>query len=193
MNKNQRILLTAIATIVITGCSEDERLARLAQESVQQQRSQNEEMTRLNREVAEGVKRLVESENESRKELTSLQREVQCQQADVGVQRDRLESERKEIARQRYRDSLLVPVLHHAGLLLVCILPLLLAWYLLHDWRSEPQDDLAISELLIEEFASDRPRLLPPGATAPSIEHRDQERLPEPDDPAAFHDETVTL
>lgn len=135
MIKNQRILLTMLLTIVITGCSQDERLARMAQESVQQQRSQNEEMTRLNREVAEGVKRLVESEHESRKELTSLQREVQRQQADVGVQRDRLESERQRIAGERYRDSLLVPVLHYGGLLLVCALPLLLSWYLLHDWR----------------------------------------------------------
>ena len=72
MNKNQRILLTAVGSILIAGCSEDERLARMAQESVRQQRSQNEEMTRLNREVAEGVKRLVESENESRRELTQL-------------------------------------------------------------------------------------------------------------------------
>jgi hypothetical protein len=193
MNKNQRILLTAVATIVTAGCSEDERLARMAQESVQQQRSQNEEMTLLNREVAEGVKRLVESENESRKELTSLQREVQRQQADVGVQRDRLESERRQIASQRYRDSLLVPVLHHGGLLLICALPLLLAWYLLHAWCGGSQDELAISELLIEEFASDRRRLLPPSATAPTLEHEPQERLPESDDRAPSNDETVAL
>ena len=185
MNKNQRILLTTVVTLAIAGCSEDERLARMAQESVQQQRSQNEEMTRLNREVAEGVKRLVESENESRKELTSLQREIQRQHTEVGVQRDRLERERQQIASQRYRDSVLAPVLHHGGLLLICALPLALAWYLLHSWRGEPQDELAISELLIEEFASDRPRLLPPSATAPTLEHQLQERLPEPDDPAA--------
>ena len=193
MNKNQRILLTAVGSILIAGCSEDERLARMAQESVQQQRSQNEEMTRLNREVAEGVKRLVESENESRKELTSLQRQIQRQQEDVGVQRDRLESERRRIASQRYRDSLLVPVLHHGGLLLVCALPSLLACYLLHAWHGEPQNEVAISELLIEDFASDRPRLLPPDATAPSLEHCVQGRLPEPDDPAASDDETVAL
>ena len=109
------------------------------------------------------------------------------------MQRDRLESERRQIASQRYRDSLLVPVLHHGGLLLVCALPLLLAWYLLHSWRSEPQDELAISELLIEEFASDRPRLLPLNPTASTLEHRVQERLPEPDDRAPSDDATVAL
>jgi len=182
MNKNRLIQLTMIAAVLIgNGCSEDERLARMAQDAVEQQRSQNQEMTRLNREVAEGMKRLVESENESRKELTSLQRDVQRQQADVGVRRDRLESERKHIAGQRYRESILAPLLFHGSLLIVCALPLLLAWYLLHSWRCEAQDDIAIGELLIEELTSDQPTLLPQRSAMPSIEHRTQERLAEPD------------
>ena len=104
MIKNRLTLLTVIAIALIGGCSQDERLARMAQESVEQQRSQNQEMTRLNREVAEGVKRLVESENESRQELTSLQRGIQQQQADTNKQRDQLEIERKQLSGVSYRE-----------------------------------------------------------------------------------------
>jgi len=181
MNKNRLTLLTVIATALVVGCSEDERLARMAQESVQQQRSQNEEMTRLNREVAQGVTRLVESENESRKELTSLHRDLQQQQADTGRQRDQLEIDRRQLADQRYRESLLAPVLPHAVLLIVSALPLVLAWYLLHGWRCESHDELAIGELLIQELVSEQSQLLPHHRTTTAITHRTQELATELD------------
>lgn len=181
MTKHRLTLLMVTATALIGGCSEDERLAKMAQDSVQEQSLQNQEMTRLNREVAEGVKRLVESENEARKELTSLQRDIQRQQADTNRQRDRLETDRRKIAGQRYRESLLAPVLSHIMLMVVCALPLVLAWYLLHGWRRESQDDIAIGELLIEELASDQPLLLSPTPTTPAIGLRNQELLTEPD------------
>ena len=124
MTKHRLTLLMVTATALIGGCSEDERLAKMAQDSVQEQSSQNQKMTRLNREVAQGLKRLVESENEARKELTSLQRDIQRQQADTNRQRDRLETDRRKIAGQRYRESLLAPVLSHIMLMVVCTLPL---------------------------------------------------------------------
>jgi hypothetical protein len=166
MIKHRPTLLTLTAIALIGGCSEDQRLARMAQDSVEQQKSQNQEMVRLNREVAEGVKRLVESENEARQELTSLQRGLQQQQADTNWQRDQLEIERKQLAGERYRESLLAPLVSHVGLLIVCALPLVLAGYLMHVWRCESQDDLAIGELLIEELVSKQPRLLPHAPTA---------------------------
>ena len=55
MKRNQLMIL-AIAMTLLVGCdSDDVRLARMAQDSVDQQRAQNEEMARLNREVAHGV------------------------------------------------------------------------------------------------------------------------------------------
>lgn len=181
MIKHRLTMLTLTATALIGGCSEDQRLARMAQDSVEQQKSQNQEMTRLNREVAEGVKRLVESENEARQELTSLQRDIQGQQSDTSRQRDQLEIDRKQLAGERYRESLLAPILSHVGLLVVCALPLVLAGYLLHVWRSESQDDIAIGELLIEELVSEQPQLLPRSSTAPALGHRSQDRRSEQD------------
>lgn len=53
MKRNQLMIL---AMTLLVGCdSDDARLARMAQDSVDQQRAQNEEMARLNREVAHGV------------------------------------------------------------------------------------------------------------------------------------------
>ena len=80
---------------------------------------------------------MVEGENQSRKELVALQRDLQQQQAEVGKQRDQLESQRQQLAAQRYRESLLAPVISSIGLLLVCALPCVFAWYLLHGWISK--------------------------------------------------------
>ena len=53
MKRNQLMIL---AMTLLVGCdSDDVRLARMAQDSVDQQRAQNEEMARLNCEVAHGV------------------------------------------------------------------------------------------------------------------------------------------
>lgn len=159
----KRLILLTIAIVALTGCeSSDERLAKMAQDSVEQQKAQNQEMSRLNREVAQGVTQLVEAENESRKELIGLQRDLQDQQAEVNSQRDALESERQTIVKQRHRESLLAPVISSVGLLLVCALPLVLAWHLLHGWRSAKDDEVAIGELLVQDLTSNHPRLLQP-------------------------------
>jgi len=58
---------------------------------------------------------------------------------------------------------------------------LILAWYLLHGWRSEKDDDIAIGELLVQELASNQPLLLSP-ATEMADPIRDQPpMLPMPD------------
>lgn len=158
----KKLTLLVIAVIVMSGCkSSDERLAKMAQDSVEQQKAQNQEMSRLNREVAQGVTQLVEAENESRKELIGLQRDLQDQQAEVNGQRDALESERQTIVKQRHRESLLAPVISNVGLLLVCALPLVLAWYLLHGFRSEKDDEVAIGDLLVFRNIGLRPLSFP--------------------------------
>ena len=61
------ILLAVLATI---GCEEDEnaRVAKVAIEAAKQQAELNQEMSRLNREVASGTKRLVEANAESQEQ-----------------------------------------------------------------------------------------------------------------------------
>lgn len=62
------------------------------------------------------------------------------------------------------------------GLILACLLPLLLAAYVLRTLSRSIEGDTAVSELLIEELASDRPKLLPPpespSCTLPALDYQ---------------------
>ena len=101
------IVLAPLATIPLGGCDEDERLTRMATEAADRQAAQNQEMSRLNREVAEGTKRLVEANAQTQKELAALQHDLQADQAEIGRQRDLLETERKQVAAARRRDPII--------------------------------------------------------------------------------------
>jgi hypothetical protein len=122
-------------------------------------------MARLNREVAEGTRRLVESDAQAREELLAAQRDLQAQQEQISLARDVLESERRDWARQRRTESVYVPVLTTLGMALLALLPLGLCWYLLHGLSHDAEQQ--IGELLIEDLIAEKSKLLPPGPTAP--------------------------
>ena len=46
------------------------------------------------------------------------------------------------------------------GLILGCLAPLALAAYLIHTLRHSSEDDSAVTELLVSEIVTDRPRFL---------------------------------
>ena len=166
-------ILLAVTVILVTGCensNENERVARVATQAAERQAKQNEEMARLNREVAEGTRRLVEADAEARKELTTMQHDLQSQQAEVGEQRDQLETERKEIAGQRRTESMLGLILKGCAAAAVCVVTIGYCWCLLFGLRHQDESDETLGELLVDELLSEKPALLPPpGATA--IEH----------------------
>ena len=168
----KRPFLTILATaalVTVTGCDQDGRVARVAQEAAERQAEQNKELVRLNRETAEGTKRLVGADAETRKELASLQRDLQAAASEVGRQRDVLEADRRELDARRHRDSVVAAAIQSAALVVACVLPLVVAWYLLRSVRDE-EDDPVVTEVLISELTTDRPRLLPPrdgGEVAP--------------------------
>ena len=155
------ILLAVLAgAALLSGCDENGRLARKAEENAKRQAEQNEEMARVNREVAEGSKRLVQANAESTDKLLT-------QQNSLDRERGQIDGERRSLADERHRESVLTTL----GWLVVCSLPLILCWYLLHGLR-HGDDDAEISRLLVEEIASDRPTLFagPPHATV--IDHQ---------------------
>ncbi len=62
--------MAVLASLVsVIGCSNDERLVKQAEVNAKRQAEQNEEMARLNREVAEGSKRLVQANAEASDKL----------------------------------------------------------------------------------------------------------------------------
>jgi len=163
MARNHLVILTIVMITAVIGCNEDERLARMAQEVTERQAEQNEVIAKVSRESVQASGRLVEAEAKARQELLAMQRELQDQQAEIGRQRDELEKQRCELAGQRRWDSLAAAAITNTGLILACLAPLVLCWYLLRAVRGET-DDGVVAEVLIEELASEQPKLLPPFA-----------------------------
>ncbi len=147
MNPHLRQHAAMILLIVLAnGCSSsDDRLVQHVAESNRQQAAQNNEMAKVHREVAEGTSRLVKAVAESRKEMVAME-------SDLQEQRTRLDKERRSIANERHRESLLAPIVSSVGLMLVAALPLVLCWYLLHGLRTPDED---VSEVLIQNLVGE--------------------------------------
>jgi len=155
MKLRKKLLL--LTTMMLAGCSDSAQVARVAEQALEQQAEQNEEMVRLNREVAESTQRLVEADAEARREILAAQRDIQTQHRGVNQQRDALEQERRDIATQRRTESLLAPILATLGAGLLCLLPVAVAGLILrHINRSEAPD---VSQLLLDDMVSEQPRL----------------------------------
>jgi len=177
MNRRRLGLLLAVSAAAVSiaslcGCGDDARLARMAESAANRQAEQNKEMAQLNREVAEGTKLLVEADANSREDFVALQRDLQSEQAEVGQQRDRLESERRAIAGERLRESILAPILANLGPLLVCALVLVFCALLVSGLNSDEGEGDAVAEILIEEITAERPAPLPPQASRRRIGNR---------------------
>ena len=165
MNKtviHQQLILLATTAILAIGCDEDERVARVAIEAANRQAQQNTEMARLSRNVSE------------------LQRGVQTQQTEIGQQRNSLEAERRQIAKQRLTESRLGPILKTCAAAAVCTATIGFCWSLLLGLRREDGADQTLNELLIHELASDSPAILPsllqqPGDTRQTLPADDPE------------------
>ena len=104
--------------ITITGCeSVDERLARFAAQSVDQQAQQNKDVAAQHPEITKTARALVEVDSRSRSDFAKLAENLQAKRQEVGCQRDVLEDERRLIAAQRYRDPLSANAVQDLGLL----------------------------------------------------------------------------
>jgi hypothetical protein len=161
------LLAFLVAAATLGGCNDDERAAQIAQEAAARQAEQNQEMARQNQRIAETAKELVIADARARKELIGVQKDLRADQAEVGRQRDTLESERIKIAAERHWDQLLAPALLDFGLLLVIVAALAFCCYLLIGLRKEDVTDQALGELLIQELAAEDPVLLPPVPSPP--------------------------
>lgn len=111
--------------------------------------------------VAEASRQLIEADAQARQELIGLQGNLQDQQAEIGAQRDALEQERRDVARQRQRDPIIAAAVTGVGVLVATLAPLLLCWYVLGGLRRHSSDE-ALVELLVTEFTTGSPVLLLP-------------------------------
>ena len=170
MNPIRHRAMMILLIVLATGCSSsDDRLVRHVAESNRQQAQQNSEMAKLHQEVASGTSRLVVAVTESRKEMVAME-------SDLQKQRTQLDNERRSIANERHRESLLAPVVSSVGLMLVAALPLVLCWYLLHGLRTPDED---VSEVLIQNLAREQLALPTPPSDRQHIEQESPPALVE--------------
>jgi hypothetical protein len=143
-----------------TGCKDEKRqLAELAERSMERQAMQNEWMARLQQEVAQGSRQLVEADAAARQAATDMQGRLQAERAEVNRQRDLLSAERGQVEARRLRDPLIASAVMQVGIVLACIAPLALCWLLLRR-PAEPASDMVIAETLLEDMVAPRPLLL---------------------------------
>ena len=158
------VLLIASTTLLMSGCDEDERLARMAQQSTERQAEQNREMAKLNQQVSENAKQLVERDAQCRSDLNKLQHQVHqaatAERQNLDRQRESLESERRDIATKRHRDPIIASAIMQVGLVLACLLPLVFCVYLLRAQRNEEVSEQVVAELLMHELVAEQSPLL---------------------------------
>jgi hypothetical protein len=102
------MLLAALALAAGCGSKSDARLAWLAEQSVEAQARQNEEMARQSRQVTEASQALVEADAQARREMieaqASLHQDLHQERTSLDERRDDLERDRREVAWQRRTD-----------------------------------------------------------------------------------------
>ena len=188
-NLSPGVAMLMMTLLLAAGCddSRDERFRRLAQQALREQSEQNKRMADQNREIAEASKHLVENDSQARKEMIAahgtLQKELQTERTNIHQQLSDLESERREISKQRGRDPIIAQAIGAVGLTLSCLLPLLLAGYVIYSLNRRSDDSDALSEMLVMEMTADQPLLLPSSLpTVAAIEHTPSS-LDAPDEP----------
>ena len=178
MVKTLAVAVSLVTLVALAGCneSEDKRLLALAQQSLTQQARQSEQLAQQSRQIADTAKQLVAADAKARQELlaalSQVQQQIQAQRAEFDRQRDALEQERRDLAAQRARDPLVAQAIGAFGITLACVLPLLLAAFVLHtvNRASPDQDAQAVSEVLIGEITGTAPLLLGRAPAVPQIE-----------------------
>ncbi|MCH8148686.1 MAG: hypothetical protein IH987_11925 [Planctomycetes bacterium] len=194
-NLSPGVAMLMMTLLLAAGCddSRDERFRRLAQQALREQSEQNKRMADQNREIAEASKHLVENDSQARKEMIAahgtLQKELQTERTNIHQQLSDLESERREISKQRGRDPIIAQAIGAVGLTLSCLLPLLLAGYVIYSLNRRSDDSDALSEMLVMEMTADQPLLLPSSLpTVAAIEHTPSS-LDAPDEPDQADDQ----
>ena len=161
------VAMLTMALLLAAGCadSRDEQFRQLAQQTIRQQAAQNERLAEQSKQIAEASKHLVENDAKARKEMIAahamLQIELQTERTNINRQLSELESERREIARQRGRDPVIAMAISGIGLTLACLLPLLLAGYVIYSLNRSSDDSDALSEMLVMDIVAEKPKLLP--------------------------------
>jgi hypothetical protein len=168
-----------VAPLLLIGCrgdpSGDRRAAEMASRFVEQQGRQNEANARQSQEVAAASRGLVEADAQARGKMieahAALQRELQAERAGIDQDRRQLEQERRELALRRTRDPIVAEAIGTVGTMLACLLPLILAGYVIYVASRRSDDADVLIDYLVGELTTDQPRL-PGPIRVPQLEDK---------------------
>ncbi len=161
------VVILMMTLLLITGCadSRDERFRQLAQQALHEQSQQNKRLAEQSKQIIDASLRLVEGDAEARRDLLAAQKqltsELHSERAGIDRQREKLEQERRSIAARRHRDPVIAQAINAFGLTLACLLPLLLAAYVIRAVNQDGDDSAELGKLLVMEITAEQPLLLP--------------------------------
>jgi len=200
------LILSILLMLMIgltAGCeSKDDRLVNLAEQSVQQQASQNKEIARQSRELAshsgelaEATHSLVEQDAASRRELIGAQAQfqthVEMERRHLDQQRELLRSEQTSLAKAQVREPIVAQAIQVIGVVLAALLPLIVTAYALGRLPiTAASDEELLSDVLLQELAGQTP-VPRAGSTPPRLPSASRPLLPDsgvrptPSDPGA--------
>ena len=171
--------LIVVLPPLMSGCGRndpgDRRAADMAGRLVEQQGRQNEHSARQAMEATATGKRLVEADAEAVAKLldaqATMQKELQAERAAIDQERRDLEMEQREVAALRVREPLIAEAIRDVGALLACLIPLLLAGYVIYVATRSSDDELLQDFLLRERMANppELPAIPPAEPTLPPL------------------------
>ncbi len=162
-----RVAILMMTLLLVVGCGEprDERFRRLAEHALHEQAQQNKRLAEQSKQIVDASQRLVEGDAEARRDLLAAQKqltsELHSERAGIDRQRETMEQERRNIAAQRHRDPVIAQAINAFGLTLACLLPLLLAAYVIRAVNQDGDDSAELGNLLVMEITAEQPLLLP--------------------------------
>ena len=161
-----RIMIPIAIVVMAIGCQNDsDRIAELASQHAIRQSELSRETIELQAELIVGTQQLVEADSQARRDFIELGGKLDEQRAEMARRHDDLETERRAIAKQRHRDPIVANALIAVATLLACLLPMLLAGWLLRSQLNETEE-FATTEILLDELTARHPALTDSGCLA---------------------------
>lgn len=166
MKQTWRVGTLVLACLMMAGCphGDSERLAEMADRTVQMQAEQNTAAARAHQ------------------GFVTLHSNLQTERSDLNEQFSKLEQDRRDLHRERRSELAWSESFRFLAIVIAATMPLFLCAYLIWAACRTSDGHEAVNELLISELVSPRPRLIAtPNLRA--IEHR-------PDEPKSIHNPT---
>jgi len=151
MKQNWKTGILILACLVTGGCrSESERMANLADRTIELQSKQNTTIVTM------------------RKEMVELNRDIQLERKELSNGFKQLESDRRDLHQLRRSEVAWAESFQFLAIVIAAAMPLLVCAYLIWAATKGTNDAEVVNEILIQELVAKQPRLIA-GPNRPAI------------------------